>query len=111
MARLDQLGEWARALRDDAHVDALSDRSADHLHVARIQEFDQLGLLFQWNALDMVDDYAAAVGLNQPAELPVERARKGAALMPEQPRSDPAGRDRRTIDHQDRKSTRLNSSH
>src|SRR3546814_17212495 len=47
----------------------------------------------------MVDDDAAAVGLNQPAELPVERARKGAALMPEQPRSDQAGRDRRTIDH------------
>src|SRR3546814_4526304 len=132
MARLDQLVERARARLYYAHVDALADRSADHLHFARIQEFDQLGLRFQWNALDMVDDDAAAVGLNQPAELPVERALKGAALMPEQPRSDQAGRDRRTIDHHqlaararpgavdrsredflagDRKRTRLNSSH
>src|SRR3546814_10890493 len=98
MARLDQLVERARARRDDAHVDALADRSADHLHFARIQEFDQLGLRFKWNAPDMVDDDAAAVGLTQPAELTVETARKGAAPMPEQPRTD-------------RKRTRLTSRH
>lgn len=39
----------------------------------------------------MIDDQAAAVGLDQPADLTVERAGKGAALVPEQARSDQPG--------------------
>src|SRR3546814_15854185 len=64
---------------------------------------------------------AAAVGLNQPADLAVEGAGKGAALVPEEARADQSRGDRRAIDHdelaacaraaRDRKSTRLNSSH
>src|SRR3546814_14207223 len=99
MTRLDQLVERAGARRDDADVDALADRTADHLHFARVQEFDELRLRFQWNALDMVDDDAAAVGLNQPADLAVEGARKGAAFVAEQPRADQSRGDRRAIDH------------
>src|SRR3546814_17131947 len=91
MARLDQLVERAGARRDDAHIDALADRTADHLHFARVQEFDELRLRFQWNALDLVDDDAAAVGLNQPADLAVEGARKGAAFVAAQPRADQNG--------------------
>src|SRR3546814_14337341 len=76
MAGLDQLVERARAGRDDADVDALADRPADHLHFAAVDEFDQLRLGFQRDALDMVDDDAAAVGLDQPPDLAVEGARK-----------------------------------
>src|SRR3546814_6383124 len=82
MARLDQLVERARARRDDAHVDALADRSADHLHFARIQEFDQLGLRFQWNALDMVDDDAAAVEIGRAhVRTPVTNAQLDCRLL------------------------------
>src|SRR5690606_4204071 len=99
MTRLDQLVERARAGRDDADVDALADRAADHLDLTRVQKFDELRLRFERDALDMVDDDAAAVGLDEPADLAVEGARKGTALVPEEARSDEAGRDRRTIDH------------
>ncbi len=99
MARLDQLVERAGARRDDADVDALADRTADHLHLARVQEFDELRLRFERDALDMVDDDAAAVGLHEPADLTVERARKGTAFVAEQSRSDQARRHRRAIDH------------
>src|SRR3546814_2745597 len=85
MAGLDQLVERARAGRDDADVDALADRPADHLHFAAVDEFDQFRLGFQRDALDMVDDDAAAVGLDQPPDLAVEGARKGAALVPDSP--------------------------
>src|SRR3546814_4245507 len=112
MTGLDQLVERAGAGRNNADIDALADRPADHLDLAVVDEFDEFRLSFERDAFDMVDDDAAAVGFDQAPDLAVEGARKGAALVPEQPRSDQAGRYRRAVDHdQDRKSTRLNSSH
>ena len=102
MPRLDQLVERARAGRNDAHIDALADRAADHLHFAAVQELDELRLRLERDAFDMIDDQAAAVGLDQPADLTVERAGKGAALVPEQARSDQPWRYRRAVDHDER---------
>src|SRR3546814_11124423 len=50
----------------------------------------------------MVDDDAAAVGLDQPPDLAVEGARKGAALVPEQPRPPQPRRHGRAVDHDQR---------
>src|SRR3546814_8127076 len=102
MTCLDQLVEWAGAGGNNADIDALADRPADHLDLAVVDEFDEFRLSFERDAFDMVDDDAAAVGFDQAPDLAVEGARKGAALVPEQPRSDQAGRYRRAVDHDQR---------
>src|SRR3546814_13457290 len=79
MTGLDQLVERAGAGRNNADIDALADRPADHLDLAVVDEFEEFRLSFERDAFDMVDDDAAAVGLDKAPDLTLEGPRKGDA--------------------------------
>src|SRR5690606_39279879 len=78
-----------------------------------LDDAQQLDLLGQRHALDLVEEQAAAVGMLDAGDALALRAGEGAALVAEQLALEDALGDRRAVQgHElDRKSTRLNSSH
>jgi hypothetical protein len=100
------IGKFAQgriAACDQAHIDAERMARADRLHVSAIEELRQAFLDMAGQAVDLVDHQGAAVGMLKRADVPVERAGKGAFLVAEQHAFDLVGGNAAGVDDAQRR--------
>ena len=82
---------------DDPHVDALGSRAAEAFELALLQNPQQLGLHFERDVTDLVEEQRAAVRQFEPASPARDRAGERALLVSEQFALEQAGGQRRRV--------------
>ena len=98
----DFLGQVAIGRRNDADVDVDGARAAEPFDLALLQHAEQLGLELERQLPDLVEEDRSAVGELETANLRRMRARKRAALAPEELALHQVRRQRRTVDDDER---------
>ncbi len=83
---------------DDAHVHLLDPRRSQRLHLAFLEDAQQLGLHRQRQLADLVEQQRAAVGLGEVAGVGAGGAGEGAAGVAEQLRLGQLVRDGRAVE-------------
>ena len=94
----DPLFQIAVGRRDDPDVDAHGLRASEPLDLAFLEHAQQLDLHVEGQVADLVEKDRRVIGQFEPADLPRQRAGKGALLPAEQLALDERARNRRAVD-------------